>query len=105
MRGPSTMEGASYKAHFHLPWRNRRPSPSDQQQKSRKEAARESLHHQHMRLLNMFPLKIKNRYVRCAVVLCLVSFCVFLFSPVCVKEGVQGTRDISSPYINLNGLS
>ena len=51
------MEGASFKAHFHLPWKNRRPD------QSRKEAARETLHHQHMRLLNMFPLKIKNRYV------------------------------------------
>ena len=91
------MEGASYKAHFHLPWRNRRgPSPSDQQQKSRKEAARESLHHQHMRLLNMFPLKIKNRYVYCVVVLCFVSFCVFLFSPACVKGGFR--RRETSPF-------
>ena len=57
MKGPYTMEGASFKAHFHLPWKNRRPD------QSRKEAARETLHHQHMRLLNMFPLKIKNRYV------------------------------------------
>ena len=103
------MEGASYKAHFHLPWRNRRPSPSDQQQKSRKEAARESLHHQHMRLLNMFPLKIKNRYVCCVVILCFVSPFPFLFlflfslsgfffSPTCAKRGVKGARQLLSRH-------
>ena len=53
------MEGASFKAHFRLPWENRRPD------QSRKEAARESLHYQHIRLLKMLPLRVKNRCVRC----------------------------------------